>query len=275
MMHFITFRSSHSASKLKNAGIMLGVAAFWLTVWQIAYVLVAQDILLVSPVQAVARMLAIITENKFWQTVACTCLRVLSGFLLAVIFGTVLAMLSHRFKLLYHLIAPFMGMIRAIPVVSIIILVLLWFVTDRVPVFIVFQMALPVIWGNVLAGIKSTDIELLEMARLFKLARLKTLRYIYIPAILPYFTAASSAALGLSWKSAIAAEVIARPSFAVGSMIYDSKIYLETTDLFAWTMLIILISLIVEKAAASLFRLIGNKLWRIQPEGGEENSSAR
>ena len=222
-------------------------AAFWLLVWQAAYIKVAQELLLVSPMQAFARLFALAETTQFWISVLGTCLRVVVGFLLSLVTGALLAWLSFSFRLIHILISPLFGVIRATPVASFIILVLLWLRTDTLPMFIAFLMVVPIVWANISAGISSTDQSLLEMARIFRFSRGKTARWIYAPAIAPHFISACSVGLGFAWKSAVAAEVICLPKYAIGRQFYNAKIYLETADLFAWTIAVIILSVLIEK----------------------------
>ena len=120
-------------------------------------------------------------------------------------------------------------------------------------------MVLPIVWANVSAGIAGRDPLLLEMARVFRLPRLRVLRRITVPSVLPHFRAAMSAALGLGWKAGIAAEVLTVPARSIGKMIYESKLYLETTDLFVWTAAVIALSLVIERLLLRLVRGSGRK----------------
>jgi NitT/TauT family transport system permease protein len=100
---------------------------------------------------------------------------------------------------------------------------------------------------NTIAGFENTDSKLLEMASVFHISCGKKLFYIYRPAVLPYLISGCRVALGMSWKSGIAAEVIGVPVHSIGEKLYMSKIYLSTADLFAWTLVIIIISALFEK----------------------------
>lgn len=132
------------------------------------------------------------------------------------------------------------------------ILVLRWLRRDYVPVLISALMVFPVVWSNVSAGIKSTDRSFLELARVYDFSFIKTVRSIYFPSVLPYFRSACSSALGFGWKAGIAAEVLTVPGVSIGRMIYESKLYLQTTDLFAWTLCVILLSFLLEKLVLRL-----------------------
>lgn len=247
-----------------SPALRLGAVAVWLLLWQLASMAVGLPLLLPSPLAVLLRLGQLCTGADFWLTVASSLLRILLGFLLGVLFGTALAGLCWRFRLIDALARPLLGVLKSTPVASFIILALVWVKTTWLATVISFIMVLPLIYANVREGIDSADRQLLEMAQVFRLSRRKTFRYCYLPAILPFFLSAISSALGFAWKSGIAAEVLGRPARAIGSQIYDSKIYLETPDLFAWTLVVILLSVLLERLAVRFVRWAGKRSMRVR-----------
>lgn len=247
-----------------SPALRLGAVAVWLLLWQLASMAVGLPLLLPSPLAVLLRLGQLCTGADFWLTVASSLLRILLGFLLGVLFGTALAGLCWRFRLIDALARPLLGVLKSTPVASFIILALVWVKTTWLATVISFIMVLPLIYANVREGIDSANRQLLEMAQVFRLSRRKTFRYCYLPAILPFFLSAISSALGFAWKSGIAAEVLGRPARAIGSQIYDSKIYLETPDLFAWTLVVILLSVLLERLAVRFVRWAGKRSMRVR-----------
>ena len=247
-----------------SPALRLGAVTVWLLLWQLASMAVGLPLLLPSPLAVLLRLGQLCTGADFWLTVASSLLRILLGFLLGVLFGTALAGLCWRFRLIDVLARPLLGVLKSTPVASFIILALVWVKTTWLATVISFIMVLPLIYANVREGIDSADRQLLEMAQVFRLSRRKTFRYCYLPAILPFFLSAISSALGFAWKSGIAAEVLGRPARAIGSQIYDSKIYLETPDLFAWTLVVILLSVLLERLAVRFVRWTGKRSMRVR-----------
>ena len=151
-----------------------------------------------------------------------------------------------------------MKLLRAVPVASFIVLVLLWApAAGWVPAIVAALMVLPVLWGNVTRGVAETDPALLELARAYRFGREKTLGLIYIPSVLPYFASGCATALGLAWKAGVAAEVLCLPRLAIGTRLYRAKITLETPDLFAWTVTVVVLSFLLERALGALLRRWG------------------
>lgn len=222
-----------------------------------------QEILLVSPISVIVRLFSLMTTLPFWESIWFSFIRICSGFLAAVIAGTLLAALSVRFRRISELLVPLMLAVKAIPVASFIILVLIWIPSRNLSVFISFLMVLPVIYTNVLDGIRSANADLLEMARVFSIPVWRKIRYIYIFQVFPFFRSACTISLGLCWKSGIAAEVIGIPDGSIGENLYQAKIYLNTPDLFAWTLVIVLISLGFEKLFLFLLDLGCSRLERM------------
>lgn len=222
------------------------IAVLWLLIWQTAHALVNMSLLFPSPYATFSRLLELALTIDFWYAVFSSMLRILIGFLLGLIVGSLLAVLTSVSAWCYDFFKPLLSVIKATPVASFIILALIFFTSSRVPAFAAFLIVMPIIWANVHNGIKKTDRQLLAMARAYDFKRRTTVRHIYLPSLLPYFTAAATTAMGMAWKAGIAAEVIAVPRNAIGAALYESKIYLATTDLFAWTVMIILLSLLLE-----------------------------
>lgn len=222
-------------------------ALFWLAVWQAAAMAVGQEVFLVSPVQAVRTLLQLLPRPEFWQRIGFSSGRILLGFLLGTGCGAVLAVLAEASPAADILLAPLMQLVKATPVASFIILALVWVRGAWLSVLISFLMVLPVLYSAVRTGIRSADPQLREMARVFRLPLGRRVRAIWLPAVLPAFRQGCSVALGICWKSGIAAEVIGLPNGSIGDALYRAKITLSTGELFAWTFVIILLSAAFEK----------------------------
>ena len=232
---------------MKKALRTLLIAAVWLAIWQVSAMLVGQELLIPAPAAVLARLWALCGQGAFWKSVALSMGRILLGYLLGLALGLLLGGLSAFCPAAGAFLSPLLAIIRSTPVASFIILVLVWLATDSVPVFTAMLMVLGVVWGNVSQGFASTDPGLLEMAKVYRLSRWQKLRHLYLPSMRPFFSAAALSSIGLAWKAGIAAEVICRPQFSMGRELYESKIYLEMPDLFAWTIAIILLSMALEQ----------------------------
>ena len=232
--------------------VRLWAAAFWLLVWEGASLALASTtggrmLLLASPVQALGRLIDLAGTPEFWQAAAFSSLRILGGFFLSCVLAVALASLAARLRWVRELLSPLVAVVKAVPVVSFIILALIFFSSENLSLLISALMVFPPVYLNVLEGIGHTDWQLLEMARVFRVPLSRQLRGIYLPAVLPYFRSAVSLGLGLCWKSGAAAEVIGLPEGSIGEALYTAKVYFQTGDLFAWTAVIVAISVLFER----------------------------
>lgn len=234
----------------------LGVTAFWLLVWQLASMFIDSSVLLPDPASTLRRLCEMVRGAELWTAVGFSLLRILLGFAVGMIAGCALGAVTAAFPALRELFRPLMTIIKSTPVASFIILALVLIPSGSVPSFTVLLMVVPVFWTNVYTGAEQTDRSLLEMAQVFRLSRAEKLRSIYIPSIMPYFTGALTSGIGLAWKAGIAAEVICVTRDSIGKGLYQSKIYMITEDLFAWTAVVIILSLILENALVALINTI-------------------
>ena len=219
---------------------------FWLLLWHIVSIIIDSKLILVSPLTVVGHLFVFIKEAEFWSTVLSSFVNIIGGFLLALLTGSMWAALSAKYKGIKQLLWPVILAIKTVPVASFIILALFWFSSQNLSVFISFLMVFPIIYTNVLKGIEETDEKLMEMAEVFQISLINKIRSLYIPQIMPYFRAGCSISLGLCWKSGIAAEVIGMPAGSMGERLQQAKVYWETADVLAWTVVIVIISLVFE-----------------------------
>ena len=240
--------------KQKQLFRRVGAVVFWLAVWQCAAMAVGQEVFLVSPLQALHTLLGLLPRKEFWQRVCFSSGRILLGFALGTVVSAVLAAAAESCPAAETLLAPVMQLVKATPVASFIILALVWVRGSSLSVLISFLMVLPVMYSAVRTGIESTDPQLLEMAQVFRLPLGRRLRAVWLPAVLPAFRQGCSVALGICWKSGVAAEVIGLPDGSIGDALYRAKITLSTGELFAWTFVIILLSIGFEKLFLALLR---------------------
>lgn len=234
--------------------IRLWAAAFWVAVWQLAGMCLDSDILLVSPARVVMRLGQLSCTAVFWKAVCFTLARIALGFFMAAAAGCALAALASKIRMVREIMAPLILVIKSVPVASFIILALVWFSSKNLSVLISFLMVLPVIYTNVLGGIGSVDGKLLEMAQVFGIPGFRVARYIYLPQVMPFFYSACSVSLGFGWKAGVAAEVIGMPRGSVGERLQQAKVYLDTPDLFAWTLVVVAMSLAFERAVLGMVR---------------------
>ena len=233
------------------------VALFWLGVWQASSMLVGKPVLFASPLDTLRALWALLPTAEFWHAVLSSLYRVAIGFFLALVLGFLTGCLAFRFSVLRALLSPLLMLMKTVPVASFIILILVWFGADTLTVIVSLLIVFPQIYFAALAGLEHTDRELLEIAHVFRVPGRKVAWQVYRPALMPYLLSACASGLGMGWKAGIAAEVIGTPLHSIGEQLYLSKIYLATAELFAWTLTVILLSTVFEKAVLFLLRRVG------------------
>ncbi len=232
--------------------ILLG----WLLLWQLLALLVHRSILLVGPLETLQTLGRMLATRDFWQSLGFSFARIAAGFLLGSLLGIVLAWYSVRHALLEEILAPLISVMKSVPVASFVILLLIWAGNRMLSFYISALVVLPLLYLNTLSGLRATDSKLLEMAAVFRMPIGRQLRYIFMPSVYPYLYSGFRTALGMAWKSGVAAEVIGQPLGSMGNGLYNAKIYLETGELFGWTIAVIVISCLFEHLFLGLLRLL-------------------
>ena len=232
------------------------IVLFWLVLWEIADRVIDNRIILVGPTHILMALAEQVGQSDFWITCGASFLRIAVGFILSFIGGFVLALVCYRYKLIRDFLEPIMIMLKTVPMISFVIMLLIWVGNQALTIYLSFLIVLPIIYTNTLQGLQSVDVQLLEMAQVFHMAPWKKFMFIYRPAFMPFVLSASKLALGMSWKSGIMAEVIGTPKPSIGREMYAAKTYLQTSNLFAWTIVVVILSVLFE----TLFMAILKKL---------------
>lgn len=253
---------STMASRSKPT-LHIWAVAFWLILWQAAALLVGHDFLLASPVTVVMRFFQLAFTGEFWTSALFSLCRILSGFLLGLAAGVLCAGLAARYHRVRELIMPLWTVLRAIPVASFVIVALIWIPSRNLSVLIAFLIVFPVVYAGAMGEIERADRKMLEMAQLFGMPLPRRILYVYALPALKGFEATCLSAMGLAWKSGIAAELISIPTGSIGERLYTAKVYLMTGDLFAWTILILLLSAACGRVFTLLMRLAARRLERM------------
>lgn len=254
-MTFSTTQSKFKKVLFKTLKILV-VTAFWILVWEAVARFVARDnesmyLLLPRPVTVFRKWLEIGFTAEYLGAVGRTLLRVFWGFMLGVVSGFVFGVATNTFKVVDMFLSPLLKMIRAIPVVAITILFFALFKSDALPTSVVVLMVAPIIWQTVHDGLSAPNQELMEMAKIYRLSAFKVFLYIKLPSMLPSLLTATVNALGLAWKSGIAAEVICEPNVGLGTILIEGKGMIDFSSVYAVTLTVVILSLIIEVALKS------------------------
>lgn len=242
-------------AEIKKVLKITAAALFWIAVWHFAAQIIDKAWVLPTPWRVLQTFLELAKEQSFWISIKNSVFNVILGYFYGAIFGGVLAVVSHFVTFVNVLISPVLTVMRATPVASFIMLLWVFVNKEIVPSLIVILIVLPIVYGNLSAGLSSVDKKHLELAKVYDFSFGKKMKYIYAPQTLPYIKSALSTSLGLAWKAGIAAEVLCDPLNSIGHGIFSSKRDILTADLFAWTAVVILLCFIFEFVLARIFSI--------------------
>ena len=231
-------------STIKKAAL---IALFWIFVWQIISMAVGKELIVPSPYSAFKSFSELITSASFYRDAFATIFRCVVGMSLSFIVGLFTALLSYRFSIVRSLLSLPVLIFKATPVMAVILFLLLVLTSANVPVFVCFLMCYPIVYTNLLSGFDHIERQHIELSKFYHLSGLDMIRFVFLPSVMPQISASLNLIAGLSWKTVVAAEVLASPRFSMGYNLFTAKVYLETAHLFAWIISIVCFSLLFEK----------------------------
>lgn len=231
-----------------------GAVAFWLLVWKLASMAVGSELLLAGPAAVLVRLAQLVPTAAFWSTVGFSLARIAAGFAAAFVLGLLLGLAAHRWHALAELLAPAVSFLKSVPIVCVIVLLLMWVGSVRVSAIAVFLAVFPAIYFSVLEGRAAASPGLGELLRVMGVPGWRRFLANTWQQLLPYLVATCRNACGMAWKAGVAAELIGSPRGSMGERIYQAKLLLETGDLFAWTIVVVALSWVCEKAFLALLR---------------------
>lgn len=240
-------RTEKNKKILRMAAVLIA-----LLFWQSAAGILNQSLLIPYPAEVLTRFWEILKNGDFLASAIYSTGRIFAGFITGLFIGILLAGMAAKYEGFEIFLNPYMITVKSVPVASFIIIALIWLSSGRLVSFIAFLIVLPIIYTNVLEGLRATDRKKLEMCKIFGLGKIKKIVYVYIPGIRSHIYSAIGISAGMAWKAGIAAEVIGIPKGSMGKKLYEAKVYLDTPSLLAWTLGIVLLSLLFEKALRSL-----------------------
>lgn len=230
------------------------IGAFWLFVWQIVAWCVHNKILFASPLLVCGALWEDVFRLEFYVTIGLSLIQILTGLLAAFLWGVLLGILAHMWGLAEQFLTPLIAVLKAIPVVSFVVILLVAFGSKHLAFFISFLVVFPGMYESTRMGLQNVNQKNLEMAKLYKMPVSLIAFYVYRPAVIPFWISHLKSAVGMSFKSGVAAQVIGTPAHSIGEKMYMAKIHLETPHIFSWTLITILCAYGVEKGCLFLLK---------------------
>lgn len=223
------------------------VIAGWLIVWQGITALVANPVLLAGPLETARALFRLLPDAGFWQTVVFSLTRIWAGLFAGAALGILLAALAFALPFLHTVLSPLVSAMKTVPVACFAVMLLIWTGTANTAMIVTGLVVFPILFLNTYQGLQETDKELTEIADLFTMTRGDRIRHLYLPAVSPFIKSGMQLACGMSWKSGIAAEVIAQRTLTIGNSLYRARVLLETDTVFALTVTVVVLSFLTEK----------------------------
>lgn len=244
------------AARRRSRWVTVGSILVLLVLWEAVARIIGSQIIVPTPAATFIKLVRLLATPSFWTSVAATVSRGVLGFVISLAAGVLVGVAAGASSLIRSGVSPVLTVLRATPVMSVILLALIWFRTDWVPVFVAFLMVFPILCGNVMEGVRNVDVGLLRMAGVYEIPRKRVIAEIYLPSAVPYLIAAMRSAVGITWKVVVAAEVLSQPLHAVGTGLQLSKYRLDTAGVFAWTFVAIALTALSERALEWIERRI-------------------
>ncbi len=248
---------------------ILLITAFWLGIWWLLSYIIGFPELFPNPASVVLKLTELIFTASFWKITFLSLIRVGLGIIIAIVLGCIMGLLCSFSKIIYDFVLPFVTVIKSTPVASFIILIWIFIGNNITPIVISALMVFPIVFSNIYKGIESIDKDLIEVCKIYKIPFRQKISALYAPSLLSYFTSALLSSIGLGWKAGIAAEVLCTPKNSIGSELFNGKLYFNNIDVFAWTITVIVISLIFEIFVTNLLKYLLGKY--IKSSGGADD----
>ena len=234
--------------KMKKLIRKTAIVLLWLILWQLFACWVNNSVLFASPLDTVKALGMLVVEVDFFKTLLVSLGKVTIGFLLGLLTGAVLGTFGAKKDWVDDLLRPVLSFMKSVPVAAFVVLLLIWWGSRWLSVAIVFVVVFPYIYFAFCEGLKQVDCYMLEVAKVYQMPRKNQWYYLYRRALKPFMDNALKLSFGLAWKSGVAAEVIGTPNCSIGEGLYMAKTHLNTPEVFAWIVVILLLSTLYEKA---------------------------
>lgn len=214
--------------------------------WILLSNIVDNEVIFPTIKSTVISLIQLIKSPNFFIIIGYSIIRSLVGFFISLLLAIIIGIFSSLSKIIYNLMVPIINFLTSVPTIAIIILALIWLNNEMVPIFIGFIMVFPILYETVLKGISNIDKNIMAMAEIYKVDKMTIVNDIYIPSIFLNLSLIFTSTLGINLKMVIAGEVLSQPKYAIGSNLQLQKIYLNTSGVFAWIIIILLIAKIFE-----------------------------
>ena len=225
-------------------------------IWTFFYTMLGNSVILPSPLETTIAFKEIVLSPSFLITIVNTLYRILISFMIGLVLAFILGIIAGLNKSFYDLLSPAISLLQILPTMAIVILALIWLTNERAPILIATIIVFPILYEAIIKGIRDIDPKLLSMTDVYGVATKDIIKYIYIPSIFNNIIAIFPSTIGLSLKIVIGGEVLGQPSNAIGTSIQTEKMYLNTSGVLGWIIVLVILSLLIDITTRSFIYLI-------------------
>ena len=238
----------------RDSRIIRGIGALYplitlaliFAIWAIIAAAVDKPLIIPSVGATFKGLGLLLSSGDFYAAAALTLLRTVIGYAISLALALIGAVCAALFTPVRKLLSPLIAISRAVPTMSVILLCLLWMSNNILPVAVCVVIICPLLYTNILGAIDGVDRQLAEMSRVYGVPLRRQITQMYIPLVLPDILTSVRSTLSLTLKLTIAGEVMSGTAASIGQAMNMSNLYLETDVLFAWTLVAIVLSAILE-----------------------------
>lgn len=220
--------------------------------WQLLSWQMAQPQLIPSFPDLVRALLRLVYTPGFLVSIGTTCLRACVGLLLSLAAASITAFLLNRSEGIRLLFMPWLSLLRSVPVISFILLALIFLNPEMIPLLIAFLTMYPLLTENLLKGLMNRRDSWKMLARQFHLNAWNRLFQINYPQLKPYLFSGLASAVGFGWRAIIMGEVLSQCVDGIGKRMKEAQVFIDVPELIAWTLVAIVLSWLTDKLISRL-----------------------
>lgn len=231
----------------KNKRIVFLSVIIIIGIWAVISRIINKEVIIPSPINVLVSLIDLIKSKYFIKIVLETLTRSFISFLISVLSAILFGVLSGLMKSFYNIMLPIVALLKSVPTMAIVILALIWLDSEKAPILIGVILVFPVLYDSVVNGMHSVDNKLIQMAELYSVRKRYIIKDIYMPTVFAFLSSTMGAALGLTLKAIIAGEVLGQPKYSIGGSMQLEKMYLNTSGVFAWIIIVVALTSIFEQ----------------------------
>lgn len=228
---------------------VLGLGVF-LLLWFVISKIINLELILPTPYNTIKSLFSLLIHNEFWVAVSNTLTNSLISYGCSLLAAFLFAILGYIIFNIQKILNPIISVLRSIPTMAIILLLLIWFNSNIAPMIISALVIFPLLYSSFNNALKQVSVELIDMSNYYNVPKFRQIIYLYVPSMMPTTLSAIQSTISLNLKVLIAAEVLAATKDSIGRMMQTAKLYLDTAELIAWTVVAIVLGALLESIIA-------------------------